>query len=229
MKNFELFVFYFLFIFCVSVEGQEVIINPDSIYIEADANQTQIEVSSSITNVSGFELNVDWQWNSIELPQGWNVEFCESNGCFPSSMDTVFFIGLDDTAPMSVLFYPNGISGTGKIKIRLYSASPGIHIEERLTIVANATSTSTTVHIENDADISLFPNPADEILNVEVDDEYLRGKWQVIDSRGCIIPLPQHLSSGKIQVSDMPAGKYYLRLMSPENKLLVLKPFLVTH
>jgi type IX secretion system substrate protein len=221
--------FFLCAILVWNARGQEITLNPDSVYIEADANQTQIEASSSITNVSGFELNVDWQWNSIELPQGWTVEFCESNGCFPSSMDTMFFIGLDDTVPLSVLFYPNGISGTGKIKIRLYSASPGIHIEERLTIVANATSTSATVHIENDADISLFPNPADEILNVEVGDEYIRGKWQVIDSRGCIISLPQYWSSGKIRVSDMPAGKYYLRLMSSENKLLVLKPFLVTH
>ena len=130
---------------CAFASGQdEVWINPDTAYAEADATAAEIEAVSSIYNASGFELDVDWQWNSIELPQGWGVEFCENNGCYPSSTDTVFHLGLKETAPLSAIFYPNGIPGTGKVKIRLYSASPGIHIEERAVFVATATGPSAT-------------------------------------------------------------------------------------
>jgi hypothetical protein len=229
MKKSSLFFFCLLLSVCAWTQDTIIIINPDSAHVEASATQAQIEVISSISNLSEFELQVDWQWNSIELPEGWDIEFCENNGCFSPLSDTLFSLSINETVPLSAIFYPNEIPGTGKVKIRLYSASPGIHFEEKLTIIVTATGSSSTLQIEDNTDVSIFPNPANEILNITMIDKTLSGKWQVIDSWGRIIPIQQKKLTEMIRVDKIPAGQYYLRLLSSENKTLAVKPFSVVH
>lgn len=206
-----------------SAWGQEIILNPDSVYVEADATDAQIEAVSSIYNASGFELDVDWQWKSIELPPGWSVEFCENNGCFPSSADTIFSLSLKETAPLSAIFHPNGIPGTGKVKIRLYSASPGIHIEERLIFVAVATGPNTTVENGADAGIALFPNPARQVLNLLVEDPAY-AQWQIVEMTG-EQSLGARLPSNWVDIECLSPGIYIFQAMDAEGQVIAVKPF----
>lgn len=212
---------------CAFASGQdEVWINPDTAYAEADATAAEIEAVSSIYNASGFELDVDWQWNSIELPQGWSVEFCENNGCHPSSTDTVFHLGLKETAPLSAIFYPNGIPGTGKVKIRLYSASPGIHIEERAVFVATATGPSVTSETGVGGNMTLFPNPARQVLNLLVEDAAY-AQWQIVDLTGkhrLGAPLPSH----RVDIECLPPGLYLFQALAAENRVIATKLFVKT-
>ena len=208
--------------------GQEIILGPDSVYIEADATDAQIEAVSSIYNASGFELDVDWQWNSIELPPGWSVEFCENNGCFPTSADTIFSLNLDETVPVIAIFHPNGIPGTGKVKIRLYSASPGIHIEERLIFVAAATGTNATVENGADADITLFPIPATDELAVVAAGANFKGSWTVANAAGqTVLTRADAPPSGHLDVSMLSAGLYILHVRTKDGRLVAAKKFSV--
>ncbi|MCB0521107.1 MAG: T9SS type A sorting domain-containing protein [Lewinellaceae bacterium] len=209
---------------CAFASGQdEIWINPNTAYAEADATATEIEAVSSIYNASGFELYVDWQWNTIELPPGWSVEFCENNGCFPSSMDTIFSLSLDETAPVSAIFHPNGIPGTGKVIIRLYSASPGIHIEERLVFVAVATGPNATVENEADAGIALFPNPARQVLNLVVEDPAY-ARWQIVELTGQQ-RLGAPIASNQVHIECLPPGLYIFQALTAEGGVIAVKRF----
>lgn len=213
----------FCFLLALATWGQPVALNPDSVYVEADAVQPQIETVCSISNVSDFELDVDWQWNSIELPQGWSVEFCENNGCYPSSTDTIFHLELFEAAPLSAIFYPNGIPGTGKVKIRLYSASPGIHFEERAVFVAVATGPSSTSEIEVGNTMTLFPNPARQVLNLLVENTAY-SQWQIVDLTGrqrLKAPLPTHL----VDIESLTPGIYIFQAMTTEGQIIDTKIF----
>ena len=214
-------------LFCVLLAlatwGQPIALNPDSVYVEADAVQPQIEAVCTISNVSEFELDVDWQWNSIELPQGWSVEFCENNGCYPSSTDTIFHLELDETAPLSAIFHPNGIPGTGKVKIRLYSASPGIHFEERAVFVVTATGPSATSETGVGGNMTLFPNPARQVLNLLVED-VAYDRWQIVDLTGKQ-RLGAPLSSHRVDIECLPSGIYIFQAMTAEDRIVASKVF----
>lgn len=213
----------FCFLLALATWGQPITLNPDSVYVEADAVQPQIEAVCSISNVSAFELNVDWQWNSIEVPQGWSVEFCENNGCYPSSTDTIFHLGLDETAQLSAIFYPNGIPGTGEVKIRLYSASPGIHIEERAVFVAVVTGPSSASATLVGGNMTLFPNPAQQVLNLLVEDAPY-AQWQIVDLTGkqrLGAPLPSH----QVDIQFLPPGIYIFQAMTAEGQIIATKFF----
>jgi hypothetical protein len=214
---------------CAIASGQdEIWINPDTTYAAADATAAEIEAVSSIYNASGFELDVDWQWNSIELPPGWSVEFCENNGCFPISADTIFSLNFDETVPVSAIFHPNGILGTGKVIIRLYSASPGIHIEERLIFIATATGPNATVENGADAGITLFPIPVTDELTVVAADANFKGSWTVVDAAGqTVLTRADAPPSGHLDVSTLPPGMYFLIVRTEVGRLVAAKKFSV--
>ncbi len=203
--------------------GQEIILNPDSVYIEADATAAEIEAVSSIYNASGFELDVDWQWNFNELPPGWSVEFCENNGCFPTSSDTIFSLNQKETAPLSAIFHPNGISGSGKVIIRLYSASPGIHIEERVVFMAVATGSTATMEIGYDDGINLFPNPAGQVLNLMVEDPAY-AQWEIVGMAGQQ-RLSAQIPSNKVNIECLSPGIYIFQAMDAAGQVIAVKPF----
>lgn len=205
----------------------EIVINPDTAYAEADATAAQTEAVSSIYNASGFELNVYWQRDSTVLPAGWSVDFCEKNGCFPASaMDTIFTLFVKENAPLSAVFRPNGIPGTGWMRVRLYSGSSGIHFDKDVVFMATATG-ETAVGEPRDGSmaVALYPNPAIDFIKVETAAGTIAARWQITAADG------RAVSSGQapvesVDVGQLLPGPYFFQLLSAENRIVATVSFL---
>jgi hypothetical protein len=207
----------------------EILINPDTAYAEADATAAEIEAVSSIYNASGYELDVYWQRDTTVLPPGWSVDFCEKNGCFPASaQDTIFTISQKENAPLSAVFRPNGIPGTGWMRVRLYSGSSGLHFEKKAVFIATATGETATGEEEIATGIALFPNPADRELTVVAADANFKGSWTVANAAGqTVLTQPNAPAIGQLDVSTLSAGLYILHVRTKDGRLVAAKKFSV--
>lgn len=223
-KGISFLIFFLLALVTWGQPPSFVTLNTDSVYVEAGAGQPQVEGICSISNVSDVELGVSWQWNSIELPEGWNVEFCENNSCYPTSTDTVFYFQTDETVPFSVIFYPNGIPGTGKVKIRLYSATQGMHFEEQAVFVAKVDGLSSTSETEDGNTMTLFPNPARQELNLLIENRAYT-QWQIVDLTGKQ-RLSGQIPAYRVDVKNLSPSIYIFQAMTAE-KLIIATEFFV--
>lgn len=221
-------IFFLFTIWAGIAAGQgEILISPDTAYVEANATAAQIEAISSIYNASGFELNVYWQRDTTVLPPGWSVDFCEKNGCFPASaQDSIFTISVKENAPLLAIFYPNGMPGTGWMRARLYSGSSGLHFEEEVVFVATATVETAVAGPEDEAAaISLFPNPATDFIKVETMAGRLAARWQIIAADGRVM-LSGQAPAGCVDVGRLRPGPYFFQLLSAENRIVATVSFL---
>jgi len=67
--------------------------------------------------------------------------------------------------------------------------------------------------------IKLYPNPVNNILNIEADLEFENTKFQLFDSHGKLLTtMPS--SSTQIPFTDYLPGVYYLEIVSPEDKTI---------
>ena len=207
----------------------EILINPDTAYAEADATAAEIEAVSSIYNASGYELDVYWQRDTTVLPPGWSVDFCEKNGCFPASaQDTIFTISQKENAPLSAVFRPNGILGTGWMRVRLYSGSSGLHFEKKAVFIATANGETATLEPASAASIAIFPNPVNGLLTVVAADANFKGSWTVANAAGqTVLARADAPSSGHLDVSTLSQGLYILNVRTKEGRLVAAKKFSV--
>lgn len=215
---------------CAFASGQdEISVNPDTAYAEADATAAEIEAASSIYNGSGFELDVYWQRDTTSLPPGWEVDFCEKNGCFPASaQDTIFSVFVKESAPLSAVFYPNNVPGTGWMRVRLYSGSSGLHFEKKAVFIATANGGTATGEEEIATGIALFPNPAGRELTVVAADANFKGSWTVCNAAGqTVLSRADAPSSGHLDVSTLSAGLYILNVRTKDGRLVAAKKFSV--
>ena len=81
--------------------------------------------------------------------------------------------------------------------------------------IAKYTDLNSSISNISDIDFKLFPNPAEDYLIIESNNNYT--SIEIIDLNGRIVF--QHLSvlNNKIDVSNLPSGLYFLKLIDKEN------------
>lgn len=73
---------------------------------------------------------------------------------------------------------------------------------------------------ENEAMVSIYPNPTTEVLNIDNFDQFNR--YEVITIDGSMI-VNKTLNSNRILVNDLPTGNYFIRLIGEK---VVTQPFI---
>ena len=70
------------------------------------------------------------------------------------------------------------------------------------------------------ADALIFPNPASDIVNIEVSDALLGGEYKIIDYSGRTVNTGTITSSIEtLNVSDVARGSYYLHIQNGEETI----------
>ena len=59
-----------------------IVVNPDSVYVELPASEFEIEMLSQITNNTGGAVTIRWTRVVEQMPQEWDVNFCDKNLCY---------------------------------------------------------------------------------------------------------------------------------------------------
>lgn len=110
---------------------------------------------------SPFEMN----WERIEesVPAGWETSNCDPDGCKPIGVTNAIFTLPTSSAYLNGHFYPNGVAGSGYMKIKLWStANPS----DSVILTYYGVAGTASIDELQASDIQAFPSPASNTLNI---------------------------------------------------------------
>jgi len=221
-----------LFLIAFSATAQvNIFVSPDSMHVTKSAEEFDIEMLAQISNYSGGPVIIRWTRVIEQKPQEWDVNFCDKNLCYLGSVSTRTFEMADaESGMLKPIFYPNSVPGTGVFRLYLQSETPGVTWADTVVYVAVATGLSGAIEAELVRNVAVYPNPASDILNVVTADANLQGRWRITDAMGkvwgCSNPATTAIA-GQIQVAQIPAGIYFLNVLTPDGRHAAAKRFAV--
>lgn len=207
------------------------VVNPDSVYVSLPATEFEIDLLSQIFNNSGSTVTIRWTRVVEQKPQEWDVNFCDKNLCYLGIVASKTFELMNgDSGLLKPIFYPNEVPGMGVFRLYLQSETPGVTWADTTVYVAVATGVSGTVNIEHVTNVSVFPNPANDMLNVVTADANLLGQWRITDTAGKVWNRSDSANSpiaGQISVANLPTGFYLLDALTSDGRHIATKRFVV--
>ncbi|MEQ1744449.1 MAG: T9SS type A sorting domain-containing protein [Saprospiraceae bacterium] len=208
-----------------------IVVSPDSLYASMPSNEFEIDLLAQIANLTSGTVLIRWTRVIEQKPQEWSVNFCDKNLCYLEVVSTrTFELNNGESGMLKPIFYPNEVPGTGVLRLYLQSETPGITWADTIVYVAVATGLSGTVNIEQVTNVSVFPNPANDMLNVVTADANLQGQWRITDMAGKVWGYSTtgvSTIAGQIPVAHLPAGLYLLNVLTPDGRYAVAKSFTV--
>lgn len=221
---------FFAAIFTVSLNAQaSLVLYADSLAKEAPADQFEIDIPNYVYNLSGQTVTMKWTRTLQQpFPNGWVTNFCDNNLCYLGQTSTAQFeLAAGDTGLLKPVYYPYETPGTGVIRLKLESLTPAVPFLANIVYVAIATpltGTAELIALRNGA--ALFPNPANDALNVVFADADFRGSVRITDAMGRLVLTRSNLGAQEeLNISTLPAGFYSLQAWTEQGKLVVSKGF----
>ncbi len=229
MKKF-LFTLCTLALAAMPLWAQDIAIDDDSLYTEADVSEFEMYALTHVRNNGSEDVTLKWERNIEQLPEGWTTNFCDKNLCYANFVTTAEFdlLANDGEGLLKPLFRPNGKPGTCIYHITLTSLTAGIDYTESVVFVAVATGVSSSAEVLSAKDVAIFPNPAMDELTVAVADTHFKGDWLVTNTAGqAVLTRRNAPTSGQMDVSGLSEGLYFLHLQTEEGQTVVTKKFII--
>ena len=226
MKKFTL-VFFLFFVLNSFSSSPNYSVTPGILVEDTAAFNTLSIYDIYQPNISSSPIQMKWSLISINIPSGWDYSMCQLGTCFPGipnggTMDSVI---VGDMGFLGLNINPYFIQGTAIVKVFVYENgffSQG----DTLTWVIHAITTSVPEILLNEK-VKLFPNPVSSSLCFQVDNLTENGlvSWSVFNLQGIIAKSGTAIISNAVDLTDLPAGKYFL-VLAIRNKRCVPVPFL---
>ncbi|PZF72220.1 T9SS type A sorting domain-containing protein [Taibaiella soli] len=195
-----------------------------------------VNVANDITNISNSAIKINWKVVSHNLPNDWLVGnwtgLCDNVTCYSTSNPIANTVTSADYPPNSKngdfhlqLSAPlTATQGLFYITVNLSSTGGGT---KNITFVfRTATSTAVPNIGKSSDDVKLYPNPAHNSVNVEFDPNAgvkLISVYNLIGKP--VSTFRVNGSSAQLDISDIPAGVYFIRLMDAQNHVLDTRKF----
>lgn len=208
-----------------------IVVAPDSVFVSLPAIETEITLPSHITNNSGDSVTIRWTRVVEQETQGWEHAFCDKNLCYFGTVGSkTFKLANAEVGLLKPVFYPHEITGTGVMRLYYQSETPGVTWSQTAVYVAEGTELLDAVEATLVRDIAVFPNPAQDVLNVVAADANFRGEWRILDAMGKVWGASGSSDApigGPVSVAQLPAGFYFFKVLTADGKQGVTKPFIV--
>jgi hypothetical protein len=220
--------------------GSAVAVNAQSFTTEADtvyatyAGNSDVNIYNKITNTTGSPFTITWHRVDDNIPASWKNSpsffgVCDNYNCYSTNL---IFNGTSHTsnayAPGAAgdfhvqLNASGGVSGTYYITINL----DGGGTSKNITFMLNKFPTSVSNVPSKNTDVSLYPNPARGTLNVNFDENAGVKTIAVYNLIGKEVSAYRVSGSGaQLDIDNMPAGIYLLRLLDAQGHVLATRKF----
>lgn len=160
-------------------------------------NWIKINTVGTDSNINGIGARVE-----IITPDGKQIRDVRSGEGFKfmSSLNTHFGIGTETSIDNITIYWPSGIVD--------FISNPAINMT--LNIVEGS-----TLSIEDESlfDVSIYPNPVEDILTIETSADLINKVATVFDINGKRV-MSEKLTINMLKVSQLESGIYFLRLES---------------
>lgn len=229
-KNFCLSLCLLAFASCPLMAQVNLVVAPDSVYAQLPPTEQEIPLPSYITNNTGGPVTIRWTRVVEQETFGWDHAFCDKNLCYFGTVSSkTFNLDNGEKGVLKPIFYPFGLAGMGVMRLYYNSETPGVVWSDTAVYVAVATELTGTVEVERVRDVSVFPNPANDVLSVVTAQADIRGQWTITDVAGKVwaTSVRSGLIAGQIPIAQLPKGAYLLNVLTADNQPVVTKRFVV--
>lgn len=188
-------------------------------------------VNNYLRSNTGADITLNWRISTIDTTGGWHfIGFCDNDLCYnppavlENSYSPVYGINFED---FHAVF--NGddavMNSSAYVTVRVTDAVSGL--TRFLTFVAykSPTGVVTATAVKN---VKIWPNPATTALNVSFNPNTGIRSVSVYNTIGKVVSQYRvQGSSAKLDISNLPAGVYILRLSGAKGELIETKRFTV--
>lgn len=198
------------------------------------ANGGMINMNNFVTPVGG---PVTLQWRAIEsnLPSDWtpNVGICDNVNCYilsslyPSGTlkTTASYTALGDFH-IQVDLSPSTTLGTYYFKLRLHNQAISTDTAVETYIISKTNPTAAAYVTKSTDNVVLYPNPANNELNVVYDasaDVKNIAVYNIIGKAMTIYRV--NGTSANLNLENIPSGIYFVRLINSRGDVVVTRKF----
>ena len=187
--------------------------NPANV-MEPNKDNTDVIAETVVKNTGIGELETTWTRTSIELPEGWVTYICDAKNCYPPNTFTgKFTLAASQSGPFSCHVNPNGICGSGVIKVE-FAESEDLKQEGIFNFTVCTTANG---DIETQS-IGLFPNPTNGTFKIETTNVEL-GRIDIYNVLGRKVQSYEG-SNRFFDISNEAMGIYLVQMVGIDNDVI---------
>lgn len=171
----------------------------------------EIVAKNYIYNNTSSKDTLRWIRIKKNITGGWEAATCDNQVCwFPEIDSSEFVIEAGDSANLDVYFYPDGSEGGVDVDLLVYRPKDGR--ENGVVISYEGHSVISSIdNLLSEGKLSIYPNPVDDVLNIESNDLNLTNIF-LIDNKGQKLKF----NSSKMNISDLASGLINVELFTSE-------------
>lgn len=211
--------------------GQAFVTAHDTVFASTSANSV-LTAHNALTTTQTTNLLYTWKVIDNNLPSDWlNDDFgiCDGTTCY-NSVNVMGGQTLFDTVraskpiDMKISVRPGATNGTYFLSIQAKDVANTTN--KKLTYVFNKWPNNVTTVSRSEDDVTVYPNPARESINVVFDENLGVKQVAVYNLIGKMVNVYRvTATSAKIDLSDVPSGIYFLRLMNAQGQIVATRKF----
>ena len=213
MKHFFLLILFFIQSASFT-RAQSFVISPNDTIVATAASNHLTIYDIYQKNNSGSSLYLAWTKEYESIPAGWDYSLCDYGTCYPGlpANGSMASVAIADSGFLGLNINPYNYSGTATVRIYVYETSAPSS-GDTLTWIINASPNS--VDDLKERTFSVFPNPAQEILRVNIDLSGRKDVWfSITDTYGKTMLFEQlKTENTPIDISGLASGTYIFKVI----------------
>lgn len=231
---------FLLALFCLgtaaATNAQSFTTQSDTVYATVNGG-IDANIYNKITNTSGAPFAITWKRIADNFPTSWKNSpsvfgVCDNYNCYNN---TLVFNGSSHTSNN----YNPGVAGDFHLQLNIDGSAvsgsyyltinlDGGGTSKNITFVVNKFATGINNVSGKNADISLYPNPARNTLNVSFDDQSgvsTIAVYNLIGKEVSAYRVNNGSSNVQLDIDNIPAGIYLLRMLDAQGHVLATRKF----
>ncbi len=202
----------------------------DTIYGYATESFT---IKTKLTNTSGSSLKISWMLDDYSTPANWMISgVCDNSQCHPFSNVTGNQVKeaspIDAGAQLETYVDFNAAAAaTGKSWATVkYWTKADQSDAKSVTYIATKVATNVNNVSKVDDNVTLYPNPAKENVNVIFPQNAGVKNIAVYNMIGKVVSVYKVVgNSAKLDIDNIPSGIYFVRLLDAQGHIVATRKF----
>ncbi len=169
------------------------------------------------TDSTGTGCNIDISFTYTAF--GGDIYFSNTSSGVPVGASYDWWYGSQSSADENPIF--NSVYGNEIVCLTIYDSSWICYDSICTTVFVDSTADTTmTVQTEDVIEFNVYPNPANDILTISIDNESEVDRIEILDLTGRLVMVQNIENENSIiqlNVSDLPEGVYLVRIYNGDN------------
>jgi hypothetical protein len=196
------------------------------------------EPKTKVNNLTSADLDIEWKITyqnvSPEFLTNSGINICDKNTCWTvkklSDVPTVRQVKMNAGEKMDMKMMPSleDVPGTGTPwYVTVTITDPATSYNKNLTFAITKWATNVAETAKTPGNISMYPNPANNELNVVFDPEMSVKNITVYNLIGKAVTVYKTTSntSAKLNIENIPSGVYFIRLSDNQGRVVANRKF----